>query len=119
MALPLVLIVEDEALIRLHALSVLEEAGFRVLEAATAEEAIALLETRGDIDIVFTDIQLGEGMDGLGLARAVRDRWPPVDLILTSGRMQVGPASMPERGVFLSKPYQARELVESIRLFAS
>jgi CheY-like chemotaxis protein len=119
MALPLVLVVEDEALIRLHALSVLEDAGFPVLEAASAEAAIALLETRENIDIVFTDVQLGDGMDGLAFARAVRDRWPTVDLILTSGRMQVGPGSMPERGVFLNKPYQARELVESIRSFAS
>lgn len=101
MAPPLVLVVEDEALVRLHALSVLEEAGFSALAAASAEEAIALLEVRGEITIVFTDIQLGRGMDGLALARAVRDRWPPVELILTSGLKRVGPASCPS-GAFFS-----------------
>lgn len=117
MTLPLILVVEDEAIVRLHALSILGDAGFPTLEAASAEQAIALLETRRDIAVVFTDIQLGAGMDGLALARAIRNRWPPVELILTSGRMRVGPDRMPARGVFLGKPYQARQLVDSVRSF--
>ena len=111
----LILVVEDEAIVRMHAVTVLEDAGFSTVEAANGEEAIALLEARSDIRIVFTDIQLGEGMDGLALARAIRERWPPVELLLASGRMRVDPAQMPERGVFLGKPYQAGQLVQCVR----
>jgi CheY-like chemotaxis protein len=117
MTSPLILVVEDEALVRMHAVTVLEDAGFSTLEAANAEEAIVLLEARSDIRIVFTDIQLGEGMDGLALARAIRERWPPVELLLASGLIRVEPDRMPERSVFLGKPYQARQLVESVRSF--
>ena len=115
MTSPLILVVEDEALVRMHAVTVLEDAGFSTLEAANGEEAIALLEARSDIRIVFTDIQLGEGMDGLALARAIRERWPPVELLLASGRMRVEPDRMPNRGLFLSKPYQPTQLVQCVR----
>jgi CheY-like chemotaxis protein len=89
MAPPLVLVVEDEFLVRMNALSLLEEAGFGVLEAASADEAIALLEARKDIRIVFTDINMPGSMDGLRLAHAIRNRWPPIELVLTSGQMRV------------------------------
>ena len=77
MPLPLDLIVEYEFLLRMHAVSLLEEAGFDTLEAGSADEAIALLESRKDIRIVFTDINLPGSMDGLRLAHAIRHRWPP------------------------------------------
>jgi CheY-like chemotaxis protein len=115
MTSPLILVVEDEALVRMHAVTVLEDAGFSTLEAANGEEAIALLEARSDIRIVFTDIQLGGGMDGLALARAIPERWPPVELVLASGRMRVESDCMPDRGVFLSKPYQAGQLIQCVR----
>jgi CheY-like chemotaxis protein len=114
--MPLVLVVEDEILIRLHAVSLLEGAGFATLQAASAEAAIALLEARKDIGIVVTDIDLPGGMDGLRLAHAIRRRWPPVELLLTSGHVQVREEDMPERGHFLSKPYGGPELVETVRL---
>jgi CheY-like chemotaxis protein len=117
MSLPLVLVVEDEPLLLMHAVSLLEEAGFDTLEASSADEAIALLETRNDIRIVFTDINLPGSMDGLRLAHAIRQRWPPVELLLTSGHTRVGDEDMPDRGLFLGKPYDGGELVRTLRSF--
>ena len=119
MAPPLVLVVEDEFLVRMNALSLLEEAGFDVLEAGSADEAIALLEARKDIRIVFTDINMPGSMDGLRLAHAIRYRWPPIELVLTSGQIRVRNEDMPERGRFLSKPYESSELVQVVRSLAS
>jgi len=119
MAPPLVLVVEDEVLVRMNALSLLEEAGFGVLEAGNADEAISLLERRKDIRIVFTDINMPGNMDGLRLAHAIRNRWPPIELVLTSGQMRVSDEDMPERGLFLGKPYEPSELVEVVRSLVS
>jgi two-component system, response regulator PdtaR len=115
MSPPLVLVVEDEVLVRLHAVSLLEEAGFSTLQAGSADEAIALLEARKDIRIVFTDIHLPGSMDGLRLAHAIRRRWPPIELVLTSGHARVDGENMPERGLFLNKPYGGPELVQTVR----
>lgn len=117
MSFPLVLVVEDEFLLRMHAVSLLQEAGFDTLEAGSADEAIALLETRNDIRIVFTDINLPGSMDGLRLAHAIRHRWPPIELLLTSGHTRVGDEDMPDRGLFLGKPYDGGELVRTLRSF--
>ncbi len=86
---PVVLVVEDETLIRIAAVEAVEEAGFEVIEAQNADEAIAILEQRTDIHLVFTDIQMPGSMDGLKLAHCVRDRWPPVKIIATSGRAPI------------------------------
>ena len=115
MPFPLVLVVEDEFLLRMHAASLLEEAGFDTLEAGSADEAIALLESRKDIRIVFTDINLPGSMDGLRLAHAIRHRWPPIELLLTSGHTRVGDDDMPDRGIFLGKPYDGGELIRTVR----
>ncbi|HEX4511654.1 MAG TPA: response regulator [Burkholderiaceae bacterium] len=112
---PLVLVVEDEPLLRLHAVSLLEDAGFDTLQAGSADEAIALLEKDANIQIVFTDIDLPGGMDGMKLAAAVRDRWPPVELVLTSGHIKVRDADLPARGHFLSKPYDAERLINTMQ----
>jgi CheY-like chemotaxis protein len=119
MAPPLVLVVEDEFLVRMNALSLLEEAGFGVLEAGSADEAIALLERRKDIRIVFTDINMPGSMDGLRLAHAIRNRWPPIELVLTSGQMRLRNEDIPERGLFLGKPYEPSELVQVVRSLVS
>lgn len=105
-----VLVVEDEPLIRLNAVAMIEDAGFEVLEAANADEAILILENRSDIRIVFTDVHMPGSMDGLRLAHAVRDRWPPIKLIVTSGQMTVSEDELPLGGRFFSKPYQPSEL---------
>jgi CheY-like chemotaxis protein len=86
---PHVLVVEDEFFSRWHAVDLVEAAGYKAIEASTADEAIAILEARKDIRVVFTDINMPGSMDGLKLARAIRDRWPPIELILTSGHFDV------------------------------
>jgi CheY-like chemotaxis protein len=107
---PVVLIVEDEALIRLNAVEMIETAGFQAMEAANADEAIRILESRDDIRIVFTDVHMPGSIDGLKLAHAIRDRWPPIKLIVTSGQMLVPESGMPSGGRFFSKPYQSTEI---------
>ena len=83
---PTVLIVDDEALLRMYAAAVLDDAGYDSVQASNAGDAISVLESRTDIDIVFTDIEMPGGIDGHKLAQVIRDRWPPVKLILTSGK---------------------------------
>jgi CheY-like chemotaxis protein len=73
------------------------------------------LEARKDIRIVFTDIDMPGSMDGLKLARAIRDRWPPIEFILTSGHFDVPEGDIPERGLFFSKPYHDNEIVSALR----
>ena len=86
---PVVLIVEDEFLLRMDAVDMIAGAGFEVVEAANADQAIEILEARRDITVVFTDIQMPGSMDGLKLARAVRGRWPPIKIVATSGHVGV------------------------------
>jgi CheY-like chemotaxis protein len=107
---PVVLVVEDEALLRMNAVEMVEAAGFEVLEAANADEAILILENRFDITVVFTDIQMPGSMDGLKLAAAVRGRWPPIKIVATSGHIEVSEQDLPEGGRFLSKPYSSHQI---------
>lgn len=107
---PVVLIVEDEFLLRMDAVGMITDAGFEVVEAANADDAIEILEARRDISVVFTDIQMPGSMDGLKLARAVRGRWPPIKIVATSGLVDVGEKDLPEGGRFLQKPYEAEAL---------
>lgn len=90
-----VLVVEDDPLVLLSAVAMIEDAGYDVLEAANADEAIALLEDHPQIRVVFTDIEMPGSMDGLKLAAYVRDRWPPVAIIVTSGRILPGEGLLP------------------------
>ena len=99
-----VLVVEDEFLSRLHAVNLVEDAGYMAVEAFNAEEAIAILEARKDIRIVFTDVDMPGTMDGLKLAHAIRTRWPPIELIVTSGHFHLTGADLPERRRFFPKP---------------
>jgi len=111
---PVVLIVEDEFLLRMDAVDMIASAGFEVVEASNADEAIGILEARCDITVVFTDIQMPGSMDGLKLARAVRGRWPPIKIVATSG-LSVGAADLPEGGRFVAKPYSPVELTGVLR----
>jgi len=112
---PAVLVVEDDFLLRMHAAEMIAAAGFEVVEAGNADEAIEILEKRSDIVVVFTDIQMPGSMDGLKLARAVRGRWPPIKIVATSGRLNVGESDLPEGGRFLPKPYSAHEITGLLR----
>jgi CheY-like chemotaxis protein len=96
----------------MDAVGVITAAGFEVVEAANADDAIEILEARCDITVVFTDIQMPGSMDGLKLARAVRGRWPPIKIVATSGLVDVGEKDLPEGGRFLPKPYQAEALAD-------
>lgn len=109
-----ILVVEDEPLIMMDAVAILESARFQCVEAASADEAVGLLQNRNDIAAVFTDIQIIGDPDGLKLAHIVRDRWPPMGLIVTSGRIKVDPAEMPSGGIFLPKPYDGANLVRCL-----
>ena len=112
---PVVLVVEDEFLIRMHAAEMIEEAGFEVVEASNADEAVAVLEARLDIAVVFTDVQMPGSMDGLKLARAVRDRWPPIHIVATSGLVDVRTRDLPDGGRFLAKPYSPAQIIGTLR----
>ena len=112
---PVVLIVEDEFLLRMHAVDMIQAAGFEVVEAANADEAIEILESRPDITVIFTDIQMPGPMDGLKLARAVRGRWPPIKIIATSGHVHIGETDLPEGGRFLPKPYSSGQVIDVLR----
>ncbi len=105
-----VLIVEDEVLLRLNAAAMVETLGYDVLPVVSAEQAIDALERDESIRAVFTDVDLGAGMNGLRLAETIRHRWPPVELIVTSGQVVVSSADLPERTRFLPKPYSAGDL---------
>jgi CheY-like chemotaxis protein len=107
---PVVLIVEDEYLLRMDAVDMIAAAGFEVVDAANADDAIEILEARRDITVVFTDIQMPGSMDGLKLARAVRGRWPPIKIVATSGRISVDATDLPEGGRFLPKPYSPMQV---------
>ena len=111
---PVVLIVEDESLLRMDAADMIAAAGFEVVEARDADEAIEILEAR-DITVVFTDIQMPGSMDGLKLARAVRGRWPPIKIVATSGRVHVSETDLPEGGRFLPKPYSPGQVTGVLR----
>jgi CheY-like chemotaxis protein len=116
--IPAVLVVEDESMIRTAAAKIIEAAGFEVIEAASADEAIRILECRSDIRVMFTDIHMPGSMDGLKLAHAVRNRWPPIKIIVTSGRGLITERDLPEGGRFFAKPYDPIAITAALRAWA-
>jgi CheY-like chemotaxis protein len=110
-----VLVVEDESFIRMSALDMVADAGFEAIAASNADEAIRILESRNDIRAVFTDVHMPGTMDGLRLARVIRNRWPPVALIVTSGQTKVPETDLPTGGRFLQKPYQSAQIAAALR----
>jgi len=106
-----VLVVEDEMMLRMRAVDMVEDAGFTPVEAVDADEAIAILESRSDIALLFTDIQMPGSMDGLKLAHAVRERWPPIEIILVSGQLKPANIDIPANSRFFGKPFEAREMI--------
>ncbi|GJD51217.1 Sensor kinase CckA [Methylobacterium crusticola] len=113
-----VLVVEDEPILRMMAVDMVEEAGFEVEEAANAAEAVAILERRPGIRIVFADLAMPGTMDGMRLAAAIRGRWPPIEIILTSGHYARDAVTLPARGAFFAKPYDRRAVVATMRRMA-
>ena len=112
---PVVLVVEDEPLVRMTAADELEEAGFQVLEAANADVALAVLEARSDeIQVLFTDVDMPGSMDGMALAEQVQRRWPHVLLLISSGYARPHPDEVPDHGHFVPKPCIGATLVRHI-----
>jgi DNA-binding NtrC family response regulator len=106
-----VLVVEDEALVRALAADVLEEAGFEVVEAPSADYAMVVLDRRSDVLVVFTDIEMPGRLTGLDLARFVADHYPGIRIVIASGRTQPAPEDIPASALFLPKPYAPETLV--------
>jgi CheY-like chemotaxis protein len=112
-----VLVVEDEVFVRMDVAITIEDAGFKIYEAADADQAVRLLEEHTDIRVLFTDINMPGPMDGLELARYARDHWPPIKIIVTSGHPRA--RDMPHESVFLSKPCRPDRLIETLREMAA
>lgn len=107
-----VLIVEDEPLILMSVSDYLHDCGLTPLEAASGDEALCILCSRDDIDIVFTDVNMPGNIDGLELSRIVGDQWPTILTVVTSGKVRPGKAELPERTTFIPKPYDLNRVVE-------
>jgi len=111
---PVVLVVDDQELLRLNAAGILEDNGFSVVEAVNSTEALKVMESRPDVRLLFTDIQMPGGVNGLELARLVHERWPHVLLIVTSGGYRPDPPEIADHGSFVAKPYCDRELMTEV-----
>ncbi len=110
-AAPIVLIVEDEMVLRMRAVDIVEDAGFVPIETVSADEAIKVLESRDDISLLFTDIQMPGSMDGLMLAHAVHSRWPHIKIVLVSGQVAVTDADKPADSRFFPKPLEIEQMI--------
>jgi CheY-like chemotaxis protein len=110
-----VLVVEDEMLLRMCAVDMVLDAGYTPLEALDAAEALAILESRSDVALMCTDIQMPGQMDGMGLAHAVHERWPTIGIIVVSGQLHLPHLDLPPRSRFFSKPLNAGEVIAEMR----
>ena len=110
-----VLVVEDEMLLRMRTVDMVEDAGFTSVEAVDADEAIAILESRSDIALMVTDIQMPGSMDGLKLAQSVHRRWPPIRIILVSGQLELANSDIPADSRFFGKPLEAKVMIAQMQ----
>ena len=112
----IVLLVEDEALVRMMAADVLrEEGGFKVVEAANVDEALTVLEATADVRALVTDVEMPGSLNGFTLARVVKQAWPHIGIVVTSGRMAPGPKDLPLGALFMPKPYRPADLLAAVR----
>jgi len=112
---PIVLVVEDEMVLRMRAVDIVEDAGFVPIEAVSADEALKILESRDDISMLFTDIQMPGSMDGLQLAHATHIRWPHIKIVLVSGQIAVTDADKPDDSRFFPKPLEILKMVMELQ----
>jgi two-component sensor histidine kinase/CheY-like chemotaxis protein len=110
-----VLVVEDEMLLRMRAVDMVEDAGFTAVEAINADDALAILESRSDIELLFTDIQMPGSMDGLKLAFAVHERWPLIKIILVSGQLKLTDSDKPIDSRFFGKPLGVKQMIAEMQ----
>jgi two-component sensor histidine kinase len=112
---PNVLVVEDEMILRMRAVDIVEDAGFHPIEAVNADEAMSILESRSDISLLFTDIQMPGSIDGLRLAHAVHDRWPSIKIILVSGQVKPSESERPADSRFFGKPLGVDQMIVELQ----
>src|ERR1700677_1893207 len=110
-----VLVVEDEMMLRMRAVDMVEDAGFTSVEAINADDALAILESRSDIELLFTDIQMPGSMDGLKLAYAVHERWPLIKIILVSGQLKLTDNDRPPKSRFFGKPLDVKQMIAEMQ----
>jgi CheY-like chemotaxis protein len=110
-----VLVVDDEPMVRMLGADILEGAGYRVIEAADAAEALRVLEGAGGVSLLFTDVNMPGDLDGLDLARTVRKRWPDIRLLIVSGKEHPTGKELPIAGRFMLKPYDVENLLTQVR----
>src|SRR5471030_2082667 len=114
-ALRAVLVVEDEMMLRMRAVDIVEDAGFTPIEAVNADDALTILESRSDIKLLFTDIQMPGTMDGLKLAYAVHQRWPLIKIILVSGQLKLTDNDKPPDSRFFGKPLDVKHMIAEMQ----
>jgi CheY-like chemotaxis protein len=112
---PVVLVVEDEMLLRMRVVDMVEDAGYVPVEAVDANEALIILQSRSDIVLMLTDVQMPGSMNGLQLAHAVHERWPPIKIILASGQLKLSGSDIPQDSRFFGKPLRSDEIIAQMR----
>jgi two-component sensor histidine kinase/CheY-like chemotaxis protein len=110
-----VLVVEDEMVLRMRAVDIVEDAGFTAVQAVNADQALSILESRSDISLLFSDIQMPGSMDGLKLAHAVHDRWPSIKIILVSGQTKLADTDKPADSRFFGKPLEVKQMIAELQ----
>ena len=113
-----VLIIEDEPVLRIDAIDMVERAGFEAVEASSIEDAIGILERRTDIRVVFIDLDMPRGVAGIEIAAAIRNRWPPIEIVLTAASFAKADLDLPVRAEFIAKPFRHAEVVATMRRMA-
>jgi len=112
---PLVLVVEDEPFVRALAVEVLEEEGFEVIEAPSADYAMSVLRSRDDVAVLFTDVEMPGQLNGLDLARAAKTMFPQILVIVVSGKLSPGFSGAAPEARYMPKPYRMAEVIQIIR----
>lgn len=114
----IILVVEDEPLVRMAVVDLVEQAGLTAIEAESADQALAILERRDDVRIVLTDIDMPGSLDGVALAWAVRDRWRAIKVIVMSGRV-LNESELPPGSRFFGKPLNERDIIATLQRFSA
>ena len=112
----IVLVVEDDLILRMRAIDMVDDAGYGSVEAVDADEALAILQSRSDIALLFTDIQMPGSMDGLELAHAVRERWPLIKIIIVSGQLKLSSSQLPRDSRFFGKPLVSGQMIAEMQI---
>lgn len=112
---PIALVVDDEPLIRMDIAAIISDAGYHVVEAATADEALAFLEKYSSLQLLFTDVQTGSDLDGFELARKIAERWPNIEVVVASGARVPKEGELPGNASFIRKPFSAETVLETLQ----